>query len=298
MALLEAGNSGFSDLFDKHIPDGLLVNVRENSSRSFSPYGGDVLVSPRTSPLDALIDSIGRRGFFKALMDLVGAFCSADHLAVYNLTENGVRSVGAISGDGSGLAQERVSTYADKGYWKYDPSIEHVRQSLVSRDYSVIKVDVQKLSSQFRRLLYSDVVDKVVLAGIRNDEGFCMTLVRTGNRGHFTDAELDYIFHLSGSIISAVAKHFELSKIKPNRALTDLPDIEETIFSEGILTKREAQVCARILYGMCVVGIALDLEIGEESIKTYRSRAYNRLGIGSQRELLMWYLSIWKTFDA
>jgi DNA-binding CsgD family transcriptional regulator len=59
------------------------------------------------------------------------------------------------------------------------------------------------------------------------------------------------------------------------------------------LARREAEVCARILYGMTSLGIALDLGIGEESAMTYRKRAYNRLNIGSQRELLLWYLDQW-----
>jgi DNA-binding CsgD family transcriptional regulator len=59
------------------------------------------------------------------------------------------------------------------------------------------------------------------------------------------------------------------------------------------LPRREAEVCARILYGMSSVGIALDLSVSEETVKTYRKRAYQRLNIGSERELLTWYLARW-----
>jgi DNA-binding CsgD family transcriptional regulator len=48
---------------------------------------------------------------------------------------------------------------------------------------------------------------------------------------------------------------------------------------------------------MSHLGIALDLNVGEETVKTYKNRAYQKLGIGSQRELLMWYLSLWNPFD-
>ena len=51
-----------------------------------------------------------------------------------------------------------------------------------------------------------------------------------------------------------------------------------------------------MLYGLSTVGIALDLEIGEESVKTYRKRAYQRLRIGTERELLTWYLALWSTW--
>ena len=60
-----------------------------------------------------------------------------------------------------------------------------------------------------------------------------------------------------------------------------------------MLTRREAEVCAGVLYGMTSMGIALELGISEESAMTYRKRSYNRLKIGSQRELLLWYLDRW-----
>ena len=49
---------------------------------------------------------------------------------------------------------------------------------------------------------------------------------------------------------------------------------------------------ARILYGLSAAGIAVDLGIGIESVTTYRKRAYRRLGIATQRELLVWYLKL------
>lgn len=64
------------------------------------------------------------------------------------------------------------------------------------------------------------------------------------------------------------------------------------------LPAREAQVCARILFGLSSAGIALDLSVGEGTIKTYRKRAYERLEMGSERELLIWYLSRWKCWKS
>jgi DNA-binding CsgD family transcriptional regulator len=51
------------------------------------------------------------------------------------------------------------------------------------------------------------------------------------------------------------------------------------------LTGREIDVCARSLSGMTAEGIALELEIKESSVITYRKRAYGRLGISSRHEL-------------
>jgi DNA-binding NarL/FixJ family response regulator len=72
-----------------------------------------------------------------------------------------------------------------------------------------------------------------------------------------------------------------------------LGDIEECITGTMLLPRREAQVCSRILYGLSSAGIALHLDVSEQTVKTYRKRAYERLGIGSERELLTWYLRRW-----
>ncbi len=75
--------------------------------------------------------------------------------------------------------------------------------------------------------------------------------------------------------------------------LSVLAEIESCIEATSELPRREAEVCARILYGLSSVGISLDLSVTEETVKTYRKRAYQRLVIGSERELLTWYLACW-----
>jgi DNA-binding CsgD family transcriptional regulator len=95
-------------------------------------------------------------------------------------------------------------------------------------------------------------------------------------------------------LVSLVAKHAEI--IGAARSLAHAPSsldlIIQCMADTPNLSRREIDVCARFLYGMSSIGIELDLGIGEESVKTYRKRAYQRLGIGSPRELLTWYLDL------
>lgn len=51
------------------------------------------------------------------------------------------------------------------------------------------------------------------------------------------------------------------------------------------LTGRELEVCERILLGYTSIGIGLDLDIALSSVLTYRKRAYQKLGIGTQAQL-------------
>jgi DNA-binding CsgD family transcriptional regulator len=110
---------------------------------------------------------------------------------------------------------------------------------------------------------------------------------------------MDHLREIADLLVSLVAQHIELQVRKPNLtpALTSLDEIQECISSATDLSRREGEVCARILYGYSSCGIALDLGIGKETVMTYRKRSYLRPGIGSQRELLMWYLALWSALN-
>ena len=51
------------------------------------------------------------------------------------------------------------------------------------------------------------------------------------------------------------------------------------------LTDRELDVCARVLQGMTHEGIARDLGLGVPTVKTYRNRAFARMGIHFRNQL-------------
>lgn len=65
-----------------------------------------------------------------------------------------------------------------------------------------------------------------------------------------------------------------------------LPALRERLLrlQQG-LTDRELDVCARVLQGMTHEGIASDLGLGVPTVKTYRNRAFARMGIHFRNEL-------------
>lgn len=72
------------------------------------------------------------------------------------------------------------------------------------------------------------------------------------------------------------------------QALTgvDLSRLEDRLSSLCMgLTPREVQVCARLLSGMTYEGVAIDLGLCLPTVKTYRIRAFGRLGIHFRSQL-------------
>jgi DNA-binding NarL/FixJ family response regulator len=89
-------------------------------------------------------------------------------------------------------------------------------------------------------------------------------------------------------------KHASAMQREP---LSCLQTIELCLSDCTDMPQREIQVCARMLYGYTSAGIAGDLNICEATIRTYRKRAYQRLSIGCERELITWYLRTWADWN-
>jgi DNA-binding CsgD family transcriptional regulator len=109
-------------------------------------------------------------------------------------------------------------------------------------------------------------------------------------------AEMSHRLAITAKALSAVVrKHLEIARgfCRVTQPLGNLADIEQCLSDCTRLPPREVQVCARILFGVSSPGIAIDLDLRETTVKTYRKRAYQRLAIGSERELLTWYLRSW-----
>jgi DNA-binding CsgD family transcriptional regulator len=140
------------------------------------------------------------------------------------------------------------------------------------------------------------VRERVVVSARAPKSAVAISLMRTERNGPFSPDGLAALEAASEGIVALAMKHVALTKsaAEARSALTSLPTIEACLAcATPALARREAEVCSRILYGMTSMGIALALGISEESAMTYRKRAYGRLEIGSQRELLLWYLDQW-----
>ena len=72
-------------------------------------------------------------------------------------------------------------------------------------------------------------------------------------------------------------------------ALTSLFDVEICLAESTNLPRRQVEVCARILLGFSRELISSDLGIGMETVHTHRKRAYQRLRVTSEQELVDWY---------
>lgn len=253
-----------------------------------SPVGGTL-----GRRFSGVIQGMGHSTFLANLFQFLNEICRTDHCVLFKLEQDKFDAIDSGSLDGSQLANDNATRYLQQQYWQQDPAICQARQIMDQGRQSVIRLDINQLPLDFRSQIYAQARDRVVLCGEHHRLGYCLSMVRTGRSAAFSTEEMSRLAEVGETLISVIAKHAEIRFRRPVMALASLEEIETSIKLDGTLSRREAEVCSRIIYGLSSMGISRDLGIGEETVKTYRTRAYQRLDIGSPRELLMWYLSIW-----
>lgn len=253
---------------------------------------------PRTT-LSRAIASIGEESFSDNLLEFLHDVCGAEHCAVLRFKNHEPTEVLTASHDGTDTAHRQIMVYLDSQYWRYDPSISELRK--VSRDTGprMVRVDIASLPRrELRERIYgvTGIIDRAYICGGDANAPFGLSVLRSRNHGPFSSFDLDQLQDQLETIVSMLNRHFSFLHRRSTfaNALTSLDAITSCIRrAPERLPRREAEVCARIIYGVSTIGIALELGIGEETVMTYRKRIYQRLGIGTQRELVVWYLSLW-----
>lgn len=105
-----------------------------------------------------------------------------------------------------------------------------------------------------------------------------INLYRHRAQARFAPPELDRVLDVAGTLLAVVQRHIELGAAEQTpgeRLRRHCPQ----------LTPRELAVCERLLRGLSFEGIAADLGLSAATAKTYRNRAFERLGIHHRNEL-------------
>lgn len=243
----------------------------------------------------SLVTTLGEDGFASALLAFVQGTCAVEHLVIYRLADQACTLVATAGPDGGGVARCRADAYLAGQFWRRDPALlaSVGEQGVV--EVATLAAPIDTLGDRLLRdRVYRSfgVRARVLIVGEAAGVRVALSLIRTDPGARHAAADVAKLRALSSDLVTLMAKHILLSGEQEARTpLNSLTLIERRLErTRPRLPRREMQVCARILYGMTSTGISLDLHIGEESAMTYRKRAYARLGIASQRELLMWYL--------
>lgn len=265
----------------------------DDTTRARAPSPSDAVL--RGIGLGSLIGALGRPEFEEHLACQLSRMFQSEYVHICHFPTGRPQMLMSLAEDGSQKAQEQSASYLDRRLWEYDPTIDAGSRWEDSAPL-FSQLDVDRPETRELKLFYeaANIRERVVVYGKGADGHLGLSIVRTRARGAFSDDERSRVGVIGEVAFPMLARHYALMSERTivSSALTSLPLIENCIALSGhAIPRREAQVIARMLYGMTCEGAALDLEIAYETAISYKKRFYRRFNLGGFRELLSWYLA-------
>ena len=233
------------------------------------------------SSVAQLIETVGIDQFEDDLFSLVHDAIGCIHMNAVAFGRDDGRSLVLAGNEGVSQVAREVGTQYIRQYWRLDPVHERLRQS--SPGFRMIEIQSNDIdNADYRDNCYTAVriAERISLCETRSDG------IMRANFYHargFTPEQKTAIADAAGLLMPLLWRHAK----GRDRVLRTFEDFDIRLEEVApALTERERQVCALIAIGVSSEGIALRLGISINTVLTYRKRAYTRLGITSQNELL------------
>lgn len=232
-----------------------------------------------------LIGSIGTDAFPRRLFASIHALTRAHHVTAFAFSRERAPQVLVAENTGSRPVSGGIAALYASTYWRQDLANEVTWLRPGRADRWMVRTAASEIvQGDYKHSCYTSVNLSGRVCVSFGDPDDCTRLSfysQTGAR--FSEGELDNIAAWSDILISMLRKHASMVPAEPEpvagfeAALRRLPEH---------LPDREVEVCDGILRGVSSEGIALKLGVSINTVRTYRKRAYARLGISSQNELM------------
>jgi DNA-binding CsgD family transcriptional regulator len=136
---------------------------------------------------------------------------------------------------------------------------------------------------EHRERIYAShgLVERLSLAMLDADGSLlAVNLYHHRHQGPFSGGECESLAGIAGGVLAAVRRHVAWAEAA-------VPQDPRAALAAACpaLTPRELDVCERLLRGWTHDGIAADLSLTKATVKTYRARAFERLGLHFRCEL-------------
>lgn len=246
------------------------------------PLPFDRAPSPVQAGLSRLIGAIGRDDFaLQALHALNGALAAASWAVYQRFADRA--PVLHLSGS-CGVADTTracFAAYRDAGLYRRDASLDAAHRSRAGQAVLLRMHERDAPNADHREAIYRrhHVLERLSVASkLADDSVLAINLYHHTHQGCFGEPELANFAELAPALLAGVQRHIELR----TRAASPRDALRARC---AALTERELDVLERLLKGMSYDGIAADMGLSLATVKTYRARAFERLGLHFKSEL-------------
>lgn len=244
-----------------------------------------------------LVMSLGRDDFIHRLSTLLGKLLRVDHVTLFVFDHELVPHFIGGTSRGEGTLTSRLSQLYEKSfYYHHDPNLKWIGQNNKKRkkDKGIPLLQVMHAEDikdeSYRRNIYENnsLLDRLSIIDHEKQKWFILNLYHDVETGYFTEKEINKIQKQASLLAAFIKRHLSFSPpigwdIKTVPPIEKLENIVACL--GGNLSKREIEVCARVMQGLTREAVSLDLGIKPPTVATFMRRAYSKLNISSLNEL-------------
>jgi LuxR family transcriptional regulator, activator of tox operons len=251
------------------------------------------LIAREAAPL---IRAVGTADFEEQIFRVVHAALKCEHVNAFGICDGmRPRMIFAASATREPVARRAGEIYRSQ-FWSLDPANQLMAQRDMINKCMLIRLSSQEMkASPYRRDCYTSeawaesgahLIERVSIAKRTQSELIRIGFYRHKRLGSFQQSDFDIIQGVS-ELLFALAKRHNPILINPSDKVETRQDFAFCLRAIAPdLTPRETDVCAGIAAGLTSEAIALALGIKLNTVLTHRKRAYARLNISSEKELL------------
>lgn len=280
---------------DKLLPIGSLIVYNNNNDG----YAGMIsvwnhpqgLAQPELQKFVNLASIMGHEQFASSLLGCLEHWVSSRYFSLLRMTvrQPQLLLTGTLNAD-SRIVLRCGQAYAGR-YHLHDPLFVSMQQSIGGDGGAVVghllAEDIEFAPYREDIYLRHGLIERLSTL-YWDSQGIPVqfSLYRQREQGYFKDAEIDSFAQMSPALLQLLKGHLALCR----EQVASSPWQQRLREREPALTAQELEVCACLLQGMTHAGIAAQLRVKESTIKTYRNRAFDRLGIHFRSELFAMFL--------
>lgn len=235
-----------------------------------------------------VIESVGRSDFSSGLFDIARRFTGTEIVTAFVAAPDGeVHTLLAENHYNSGQPALEIARRYVARHWRADPANAIALDDGDAADCWGVRMKAGDIeSSAYRSECYLSVgLSERFSLLQRREAGTLRLSIYRRRKESFSEAEIDNLVESAPLLMAALWRHYEVTKPTGGRGAAQDFHARLEKAAPG-LSKRERDVCALVAAGLTSEGIALELGVGINTVLTYRKRAYARLGISSQNELM------------
>ena len=254
-----------------------------------SPALGEDRMVLRMRAVSELVSALGTPAFGAACYGVFAQLFDVDHWAVFRYgARDTARCISTASRVLQGAANRNIDAFQNRCF-KVDPSLTAFR-SQQSHTPCLIKMEISDIGDRQYRQCFelTHVRERLSYFAPDGADTLHLSIFRTAASREFTRTDWSVFGTVARLLLAASLKHEALIDRTASASPRLQPEALERRFEDlkAGLSKREREVCARAVIGKSIDETAIELEIRNTSVITYRQRAYQKLGISRQCELV------------